>query len=240
MEILVYQSFITIGHERKLNPNELYLYVQLRRRMSIDYKVETTVDLLSKRVTFLKTPKRNRLVIRKLLDSLQQKGAITFNEEDGVVDVEVVYFEENFDMVPLKVLEISSPEEFMLLVWVFRHQKYKGLTKMSFEYASRLLESSEKTAFKVIDELVNVGKLHKISGPRKEDSQQQEPNQYYIPSLVDKEKSPKVESKPKEQQKTIENDIQLEALGRIGNTISKTEVEPGSSLYTSDGQPKVF
>lgn len=153
-------------------------------------------------------------MIRQLLESLQQKGAITFNEEDGVVDVEIVYFEENFDMVPLKVLEMSNPEEFMVLVWVYRHQKYRGLTKMSFEYASRLLESSEKTAFTVIDELVSVGKLHKISGPRKEDSQQQEPNQYYIPFLdtrepkaVIEEPTAQEEVEPIEEQPVIEEQI---------------------------------
>ncbi|WP_144551992.1 hypothetical protein [Peribacillus simplex] len=225
MEILIYQSMITLENEKKLTPNELYLYAQLRKRMTYSKTVETSVEILSKKLSFLKTPKRNRKAIRDLLESLQQKGFITYMEADGVVDVAFVYFEENFDLVPLSVLDLSqSPEDFMVLAFVFRHQKYT-FTKtcmLARDYAGKLLECSEATARNILEELVNKGQLVKIAGKFKEDElNRKEANQFKIPFINGTEEAPQPMKRAEKPQVT-----------EVKEVIEPVEEEPAQKQLT--------
>lgn len=227
MEILVYQSFITFEDEKQLTPDELFVYGHIRKRMSLEYRVETSIDVLSKRIEFLKTPKRNKARIRQILQSLNDKGVINFIEEDGIIDIEVIYFEENFDMIPMNVFEGSTPEEFMVMCFIYRHQKYNEVCSLTYEYAGKLLGISTRTAFSVIEELVNVGKLYKIQGAKKAGTQERFPNKYFLtfvgksPTniekfIVDPEEANKVDEKT---EKKIKQKAQERTEKLVGNEL---------------------
>jgi hypothetical protein len=181
MELIIYHHLFHTENKNRLTTQELFLYAQLRKRNMSNGILETSVDILSKRVILYKKPRQNKEIIKQLLESLHEKKVIKFTEENGVLDIEFYYCEEPFIKLPSQWLDlIESPEELYLVAFIMsaKHKK----RQMPFAFISEVLNVSKNTAQKVVEGLVERGLLHKKTG-EKIFNHEREANTYTLPSI---------------------------------------------------------
>jgi hypothetical protein len=83
MELIIYHHLFHTENKNRLTTQELFLYAQLRKRNMSNGILETSVDILSKRVILYKKPRQNKEIIKQILESLHEKKVIKFTEENG-------------------------------------------------------------------------------------------------------------------------------------------------------------
>ncbi|MCK6256825.1 hypothetical protein LCY76_09485 [Fictibacillus sp. KIGAM418] len=181
MELIIYHHLFHTENKNRLTTQELFLYTQLRKRNMSNGVLETSLDILSKRVILYKKPRRNKEVIKELLVNLQKKKVIKFEEENGVIDIEFYFCEEPFIKLPSQWLDlIESPEELYLVAFIMS-AKHKRRS-MPFAFIGEVLNVSTNTAQNVVKGLVERGLLHKKTG-EKIFNHEREANTYTLQSI---------------------------------------------------------
>lgn len=181
MELIIYHHLFHTENKNRLTTQELFLYTQLRKRNMSNGILETSLDILSKRVILYKKPRRNKEAIKELLVNLQKKKVIKFTEDNGVLDIEFYFCEEPFIKLSSQWLDlIESPEELYLVAFIMS-AKHKRRS-MPFAFIGEVLNVSTNTAQNVVKGLVERGLLHKKTG-EKIFNHEREANTYTLPSI---------------------------------------------------------
>ncbi|MDZ5712786.1 hypothetical protein [Jeotgalibacillus haloalkalitolerans] len=168
-------------NENKMSPKELFLFAQMKSRVSYFGNLDTTIDMLSCFVSFKSRKSDNKKEIKSIISNLVQKGVIVVDQQEEYLRITFPHIGGNYDLIPMEILEKAmNPHEFMLLVYIYRFDHMNGECLLSYSRIMELLETSRGKAFDIVEELLMKGMIHKKSGERLQDSKRQEMNKYQV------------------------------------------------------------
>ncbi len=185
--VLIYQEMVCPKSPKKLPVEDVFVYAQLRKRVSAFGEFDTNLDFLDTRIKLLADKSRNKKRIMMSIDRLAKQGYILVEKLDK--DNFIIKFTDldrnkhPYDLIPMPLVnQAQTPEEFVLFCHVVRFQKHMDVCKLSDSWLMSVLTASKNKARDVVNDLVNRGYLVKRSG-KYVDEKMQEMNAYFIPHV---------------------------------------------------------
>lgn len=198
--------------EKRITPEELYLYFKLtERKLAISDQTFTSVNLLSQEITYLTREDRNKNKINKLLNNLNTKNFISYqldqvtNSSLLIINFPYLNVDNNFVIIYFdEYYKFNSPEELFIYVYIKKWGKLGA--RKSYDEWSMLLNKSQTTAKTLLYNLNTNNIINIITGTyyvNEIGQNLQSKNKYFI--SIDNKESIKHKTKVKKEKPKIQN-----------------------------------
>src|SRR5699024_9780474 len=137
-----------------LSSRELYVFSWLSMYKNLEHEVVTSLDVLNKKIPFVKTKGSNKNILERTIKSLVDKGCIEILDEDSeVYEIFILNIDKNFIFIEFSKVRELSADELMIYAFLRRYDKYDAYD-VSYTKWSQILRCSKKTAVKQIEEAI--------------------------------------------------------------------------------------
>jgi len=149
------------GGKYSLSSRELYVFSWLSMYKNLEHEVVTSLDVLNKKIPFVKTKGSNKNILERTIKSLVDKGCIEILDEDSeVYEILILNIDKNFIFIEFSKVRELSADELMIYAFLRRYDKYDAYD-VSYTKWSQILRCSKKTAVKQIEEAILDGIIDK-------------------------------------------------------------------------------